>query len=139
PWLSLSAVGALEPLDAQRLALQRLGVSLLVALGVFGAVYLGWRYGGHVVGPPLVAAFTLVLAVFYVHTSWMVTYAHGDIPVELLVYVQSSQDDPWVTAEIERIGQQPGKGKAVGILADNGYTETVGGQQVTHESIPWPC
>ena len=137
-WVSLGAAGALVPVEAQRLALQRLGVSLLIAFAVFGMVYMGWRFGRRVVGPPLLGALALVLGIFYIHTAWMVTYEHGDIPVELLVYVQSSQDDAWVTEEIERIGNQVGKGKEIGILMDNGYTETVNGQTVSHESIAWP-
>ncbi len=137
-WIALSAAGALVPLDAQRLALQRVGVSLLIALAVFGLVSLGRRYGRQTLGPALVGAVVLVLGMFYIRTAWMVTYAHGDIPVELLVYVQSSPDVPWVASEIERIGNQLGKGKDVGILMDNGYTESVGGQVISHESIAWP-
>ena len=31
------------------------------------------------VGIPLTAVSLVVLGVFYIHTSWMVVYAHGDI------------------------------------------------------------
>ena len=68
----------------------------------------------------------------------MVDYKNGDIPVEMLVYVQSSPDVPWVTREIERIGFQTGQREELRILMDNGYTEDVGGQQVVHEAVSWP-
>ena len=136
-FLALGAFQALTQLEAQSLALERLVLVLVIAAAVGGLVYLRVvrRVG---VARPLVAAALLVLGAFYIHTSWMVTYAHGDIPVEMLVYVQSSPDIPWVVREIERIGFQTAQRQDLRILMDNGYTETVGGQPIVHESVSWP-
>jgi sugar lactone lactonase YvrE len=90
------------------------------------------------VGAPLVAVALLVLSVFYIRTSWMVTYKHGDIPVEMLVYVQSSPDITWVSREIERISFQTGQREDLRILMDNGYVEDVNGQRIVHEAVSWP-
>ena len=50
-----------------------------------------------------------------VYTSWIPI---GDIPVEMLVYVQTSPDVPMVVQELERIGFQTGQGKELKVLVD---------------------
>ncbi len=136
-FLAVGAHRTLSPLETQSLALERYTLTLVVLGAIGGLAYLK-LVRRVAVGRSLFAAALLVLVAFYVHTSWMVTYAHGDIPVDMLVYVQSSPDVPWVTREIERIGFQTGQRKDVRILMDGGYTENVGGQTVVHESVSWP-
>ena len=138
--MALLAVGAFEsltPLEAQALALERLTLGAVLAASIVGLVYLR-RVRRVPVGRSLLAALLVVLSFFYIHTSWMVTYAHGDIPVEILVYVQSSPDVPWVTREIERISYQTAQRDELRILMDNGYSEVINGQPVVHESVSWP-
>ena len=52
--------------------------------------------------------------------------------------MQSAPDVPFVVSELERLGNQLGFRKDVPILLDGGYTETVAGASVAHESISWP-
>ena len=66
------------------------------------------------------------------------TYARGDIPQDMLVYVQTSPDVPRMVRRSSASPFQTGTGKDMKILLDGGYTENVGGQQVVHESIAWP-
>jgi len=136
-FVAVTAAQALGTGASQPLTLERYTLLALTVAAIVGLVYLKVARKA-AVGASLVAASLLVLSAFYIHTSWMAVYAHGDIPVEMLVYVQSSPDVPWVTREIERIGFQTGQREELRILMDNGYTEDVGGQRVVHEAVSWP-
>lgn len=131
-FVGLSAASTLAPLDVQMLGLQRLAYGLVLTGLVAGLVVLWRRHGGATVRPALLAALLTVLGFFTIHTAWQVTYKNGDVPVELLVYVQTSPDVPWVVSQIEQIGMQTGQGKDVKILLDGGWNDG------THESIAWP-
>ena len=135
--VALGANQTLTPLETQSRSLERMALVAVISGSIGGLFYL--KVARQVrIGRPLMAVALLVLSFFYVHTSWMVTYAHGDIPVEMLVYVQSSPDVVWVTREVERIGFQTGQRGDLRILMDNGYSEVIGGQTVVHESVSWP-
>jgi uncharacterized protein (TIGR03663 family) len=138
-FLALGAAQTLSqaPVQAQALILERYTLIGLTLAAIAGVVYLAAVRRINV-GVPLVAVALVVLGVFYVRTSWMVTYKHGDIPVEMLVYVQSSPDITWVAREIERISFQTGQREELRILMDNGYTEEVNGQRIIHEAVSWP-
>lgn len=84
------------------------------------------------------AAFMLALIAFWTHAAWQATYKHGDIPVEMLVYVQSSPDVPFIVSEVERFSNQLGLRKEMPLLLDGGYTEMVNGVSVPHEAVSWP-
>ena len=131
--LIIGAAQTLSPLEAQARNLERLPLVLTIVVAIGGLVYLAATRRAPV-GRSLVAASLIVLGFFYVRTSWQVTYAHGDIPVEMLVYVQSSPDIPWVDDEIERISYQTAQRTDMPILMDGGYTEN----GVAHESVAWP-
>lgn len=136
-YLAIGAAQALATAPSQGLVLERYTLLLLTFAAIAGLVYLSVARRV-AISAPLVLAALVVLGAFYIRTSWMVTYKHGDIPVEMLVYVQSSPDVPWVTREIERISYQTGQRDELRILMDNGYTEDVGGQRVVHEAVSWP-
>jgi uncharacterized protein (TIGR03663 family) len=138
-FLALGAAQTLSqvPVQTQSLVLERYTLVGLMLAAVGGLVYLAVARRV-AIGAPLVVVALIVLGAFYIRTSWMVTYQHGDIPVEMLVYVQSSPDVPWVAREIERIGFQTGQREDLRILMDNGYTEDVGGQRIVHEAVSWP-
>ncbi|MFN8634714.1 MAG: TIGR03663 family protein [Chloroflexota bacterium] len=136
-FLAVGAAQALSAVQTQPMQMERYTLIGITMAAIAGLVYLATVK--HVrVGVPLVAVSLLVLGAFYIRTSWMVVYEHGDIPVEMLVYVQSSPDVVWVTHEIERIGYQTGQRDDLRILMDNGYAEDVGGQRIVHEAVSWP-
>lgn len=137
-FLAVNAVTWLNVIDDQALGLERLALVLIIAGAAAGLIYVARRHGSRLIGLTFSLATLIVGLFFYIHTSWMVTYAHGDVPLDMLIYVQSSPDVVWVTRELERIGQQTGQGKDLRILMDNGYTEQVGGQAVVHEAVSWP-
>ncbi|MGE3270965.1 MAG: flippase activity-associated protein Agl23, partial [Chloroflexota bacterium] len=136
-FLALSAAQTLSQVQTQSLILERYTLIGFTIAAIAGIVFLAVVKKVRV-GAPLVAVSLIVLGAFYIRTSWMVVYQHGDIPVEMLVYVQSSPDVPWTVREIERIGFQTAQREDLRILMDNGYTEDVGGQRVVHEAVSWP-
>jgi uncharacterized protein (TIGR03663 family) len=136
-FLTLGAAQTLSQVQVQALVLERYTLIAFTLAAIAGLVYLATAKRVAVSGP-LVAVALLVLGGFYIRTSWMVTYKNGDVPVEMLVYVQSSPDIPWVAREIERISFQTAQREELRILMDNGYTEDVGGQRIVHEAVSWP-
>lgn len=125
-------------LGVQAALLQRLAIWLLVVVLLSGMIGLGMRHGSRAVLVPAGLGVIVALFVLSVHTAWGVTYARGDIPQDMLIYVQTSPDVPRDVREIARIAAETGQGKDMPILLDGGYTENVGGEPVVHESIAWP-
>lgn len=122
-------------LGIQSSLLQRVAMWLLVIVVLAVMFALGKRYGARGVLAPAGLGVLVALFVLSVHTAWGVTYARGDIPQDMLVYVQTSPDVPMVVNEINRIANETGQGKDMPILLDGGYTDSSG---VVHESIAWP-
>lgn len=133
-----SMAASATPLQTQSGLLWRLALSLLLVAALLGIVEIGRRYGRASLAAPVGSALLLALAFLTVHIGWQVTYKNGDIPNDMLVYVQSSPDVPFVMRQLEYLGGVTGQGKEMTLLLDNGYTETVAGQPVVHESIAWP-
>ena len=63
------------------------------ALGMVLVAALLWWLAAYIF-----VAVPLLLALFFlsVHIGWQVTYKNGDVPNDMLVYVQSSPDVPFV-------------------------------------------
>ncbi|HYW90367.1 MAG TPA: flippase activity-associated protein Agl23, partial [Chloroflexota bacterium] len=131
-WIGLGAAPSSNPLTQQSVTLQRLALAILVAGVVGGLVYLAPKWGREVVLPGIALGALAILGAAYVRTSLMVVYDHPDVPVEPLIYVQSTPDVPFISDEIDRIAQQTGKGKDMNILLDNGWGDG------DHESVAWP-
>ena len=131
-WLGLWAAPITSQVALQSVLLQRLALSVLIA-GLLGLlVYLATRWSLYVVVPGLTLGLLAVFGASYVRTSLMVVYDHPDIPVEPLIYVQTTHDVPFIMSEIDRIAQQTGKGKDMNVLLDNGWGDG------DHESVAWP-
>ncbi|HEX2986607.1 MAG TPA: flippase activity-associated protein Agl23 [Chloroflexota bacterium] len=135
----LGGMVAAEPVTGTQLGLQaaqlqRLAMWLLVVVLLAGLVGIGVRYGSRLVLVPAGLGFAVALFLLSVHTAWGVAYARGDVPQDMLVYVQTSPDVPRFVQEIDRISYQTGAGKDMKILLDGGYNDETG----QHESIAWP-
>lgn len=48
----------------------------------------------------------LLIGVYALHTGMPLAYAHGDTPKDMLVYVQTTPDVPYVVAQIEQISRK---------------------------------
>lgn len=64
--------------------------------------------------------FSIALALFMFNfpSAFRAAYVNSDIPVELLVYTQSSPEIPQIMGEIERLGDETGKGRSLKIIVD---------------------
>ncbi|MFN8534282.1 MAG: TIGR03663 family protein [Dehalococcoidia bacterium] len=81
-------------------ALALVGLGLLI---VGAAIQLGMPLGGRSVAAGAGAAFVAILFVLTLRAAWTVTYKHGDIANEMLIYTQSTPDITRINREIERI------------------------------------
>jgi len=136
--LTVGGQDASSGIAAQASKLHQLALALVV-IAIFAGAWQVARLltRAQAVGAAATAIMA-VLVVYAIHTGWQVVYKNGDTPVEMLVYVQSSPDVPFIANEIQQIGDQLGLRKDVPILLDNGYTDSVNGQDVVHESVSWP-
>jgi uncharacterized protein (TIGR03663 family) len=131
-WIGLGAAPVPSPVAQQSVTLQRLALAVMIAAIAGGLVYLVPRWGRNVVIPGLALGGLAILGGAYLRTTLMITYDHPDVPVEPLIYVQSTPDVPWIANEIERIGSQTGQGKELKLLLDNGWGDG------EHEAVSWP-
>jgi uncharacterized protein (TIGR03663 family) len=131
-WIGLGAAPVASPLAMQSVTLQRLALAILIAAVAGGLVYLWSKWGQEILKPGIALGVLAIFGAGYMRTSLMVTYDHPDVPVEPLIYVQSTPDVPFIANEIDRIAQQTGKGKDMNILLDNGWGDG------DHESVAWP-
>ena len=90
--------------------------SLLAYLGIFGGLVYGVYHFGARLGWSnslrLAAIGVLALMIpFSIRTSVEASFRNGDVPVEMLVYTQTSPDVGIVMDEIERLAFRTGEGK----------------------------
>ena len=115
------AGGGPEP--AVRL-LQAVAAAGAVAI-MAGAIWLiARRVGWRLVLQTLGLTGLVILSGFSIRTALQASYAHGDIPVEMLVYTQTSPEVPRIKKEIDRIAAESGLGKDMPITVDasEGFT-----------------
>ncbi len=96
------------------LALIVAGLFALAAVGAFFARRYGWRASATFALLPLVT----VLLVLTVRTGARAAYDNGDVPVEMLVYTQTSPDIPRLLGELERAGV----GETIAIDTTSGFS-----------------
>ncbi len=59
----------------------------------------------------------LLIGVYALHTGMPLSFAHGDTPRDLLVYVQTAPDVPYVVAQIEQISRKlTGNTELIGLI-----------------------
>ncbi len=92
-----------------------LPVILAVALLGIGAFRLGTR--GALVG--LLLASVVGLLLLQVHDEWRLTYREGDVPKDMLIYVQTSPDVPLVTKDLTQLSLEQSGDMSLGIWFDD--------------------
>ena len=121
-------------------ALMSLLALLVVGLGA-SCVYLLLRVGKErrvaLVGLSLAA----VMLALTVPSSFRLAYANADVPVELLVYTQTAPDIPLIMADIQRLGEKTGKGRALKITVDStdGFSWPWAWYLRDYTSVGYPC
>jgi len=88
---------------------------LLVALGIVYGVRAGWGHAGRVVLLGLTAAMLL----FHIHAGWALAFQTGDVPKDMLVYVQTSPDVTRVMGELDEFSALKTGGKNLSIMYDD--------------------
>jgi uncharacterized protein (TIGR03663 family) len=95
---------------------------LLTLVAAAAVVALAREAGRRVMIQAATATVIAGLLVFSIRTAGVASFEHGDIPVELLVYTQTSPDVPKLRDAIEQVGKATGLGHDVPILVDQEFT-----------------
>ena len=97
----------------------------LVALAfALGLAFAAGRSLGAIARTQVAAATLLIVAMaFSIRTAWQASYYHGDIPVEMLVYTQTTRDVGDVMRQIEEVTYRTGATKdTVKVAYDSGVS-----------------
>lgn len=111
--------GGLVPIQQQQLTLQTLALAVALAALVGGVIYLERRLGTRTALAIAAVTLFVVLMPLSMHAAWQVTYVNSDVPVEMMVYTQTSPDVGLVMKEIERVGFRTGTGKDLKVAYDS--------------------
>jgi hypothetical protein len=88
---------------------------VIAALAALLALARGWRQAGRTVLLALAAA----LVLFQVHAGWALAFQTGDVPKDMLVYVQTSPDVTRFMDELDEFSELQTGGKDLPILYDD--------------------
>ena len=88
---------------------------LIVVLGVGYGLKAGWGRAGRVV----LLGFTAALLLFHVHAGWALAFQTGDVPKDMLIYVQTSPDVTRVMGELDEFSELKTGGKNLSIMYDD--------------------
>jgi hypothetical protein len=101
---------------------------LLTVLGLMlvGQQWLGSRIGHSAAWGSAALVITVMMFAFSFRASWVASFVNKDVPREILVYTQTSQDIRQVANEIVLAGNLTGEGRDIGLAID------------TSDSFAWP-
>jgi uncharacterized protein (TIGR03663 family) len=126
---AVTLVGQGSPFDASTpiAGQQRLFAWFGIVAVFVGLVYAASHYWLKVSSPTAWRIFGLtVIALvlpFTIRAAWQVSYYHGDIPVEMLVYTQTSPDVGMVMKQIDDIAYRSGQGQdKLQVVYDSGVS-----------------
>ncbi|MGA7669959.1 MAG: TIGR03663 family protein, partial [Nitrolancea sp.] len=88
---------------------------MIIAVVALGVVRIGARRALSVTLLAGVVAFSLA----QVHAEWRLTYREGDVPRDMLVYVQTTPDVPRVTSQLQTLSQQVTGGMGLTVWYDD--------------------
>lgn len=107
-----SPFGGSSPLSTQRAIFQWVAIAGVFIGLIFASTHFWMRIGSRLSWKVLAFTVIILVAPFTVRAAWQVSYFHGDIPVEMLVYTQTSPDVGLVMKQIDDISFRTGQGKA---------------------------
>ncbi len=88
---------------------------LIAALAAILALARGWRQAGRTT----LLALTAALLLFQVHAGWALAFQTGDVPKDMLVYVQTAPDVTRFMDELDEFSELQTGGKDLPILYDD--------------------
>jgi uncharacterized protein (TIGR03663 family) len=97
-------------------------LAILLALAAATVVFVAGQAGRRALAQVGTATVVAGLLVFSIRTAGVASFEHGDIPVELLVYTQTSPDVPRLRDAIEEVGEVTGLGRDVPVFVDQEFT-----------------
>ncbi|HET9494773.1 MAG TPA: flippase activity-associated protein Agl23 [Chloroflexia bacterium] len=111
----------------------------VIAVGLLGL--LGWLAYRMMPGRAIRViglTFAVILLVYGLRSMMLVSFRHGDVPNEMLVYTQSSRDTLIVADMVKRLSRDE-----TAFDADRSATDVTGGRGLTiameqHDAIEWP-
>ena len=101
-----------------------IGLVITASALVAGGVLVARRSGAKNFAAFSAIPIALILLVLTVRTGWTASYRNGDIPIEMIVYTQTSPDVTRLMRQIENAGNVTGQELDVPIAIDqtNGFT-----------------
>ena len=88
---------------------------LLAAVILLGISRIGARSALSIALLAMVGAFCLA----QIHSEWRLTYREGDVPRDMLIYVQTTPDVPMVTQQLQQLSQQATNGMGLSVWYDD--------------------
>ena len=112
-------------------------IALLLAISIYLLLKTGGNKGRALIGLSLAVAMMAVA----VPSSFRAAYANADIPVEMLVYTQTAPDIPDIMNNIERLGEETGKGRDISVRVDSsdGYSWPWAWYLRDYRNVGYPC
>jgi DNA-binding beta-propeller fold protein YncE len=89
--------------EGQMHLLQGLIPLLIVGLLLYALLTLAQQVGGRVLLAMAGLTMAALLGAYMIRASWLAVYTHPDVPIELLVYTQTSPDVPRYIEEIREL------------------------------------
>lgn len=135
--LSIAAMGGVCFYLAQALSgllLMALMTICVLAFIAFTFVALGRKNLMEVT----VLTFAFALLLFSFRTSWIVNFEHSDVPVEMLVYTQTSPDVPRIAKELRSLAEREG---SLSIVVDStdGFSWPWSWYLRDYQGVSYPC
>ena len=116
-------------------------VGVVIAMLLAISIYLLFKTGGSKGRALIGLSLALAMAAVAVPSSFRAAYANADIPVEMLVYTQTAPDIPDIVRNIERLGEDTGKGRDVSVRVDStdGYSWPWAWYLRNYRNVSYPC
>ncbi|MFH1487264.1 MAG: flippase activity-associated protein Agl23, partial [Chloroflexota bacterium] len=95
-----------------------IGLTLALALVTALIMDYAWRLKLRRTLQTLAIVAFVVMLIFTIRAAWQLSYHHGDTPVEMLVYTQTSPEIPKIIKDIELLSRQTMTGKDIRITID---------------------
>ena len=116
-------------------------VGLIIALLLAISIYLLFKTGGNKGRALIGLSLAVAMMAVAVPSSFRAAYANADIPVEMLVYTQTAPDIPDIMNNIERLGEETGKGRDISVRVDSsdGYSWPWAWYLRDYRNVGYPC
>jgi uncharacterized protein (TIGR03663 family) len=118
-----SPFAANTPIQQQQQLFGWVGLVAVFVVLVYAAAHYWLKVGAGTAWKVLGLTVVTLVVPFTIRAAWQVSYYHGDIPVEMLVYTQTSPDVGLVMKQIDDIAYRTGQGQSkLQVVYDSGVS-----------------